>query len=158
MTYHYYYSDLSSTPDWSCRVANFLQPIRGTIQIWVLIRHQYGISAAAPQTSFRGETSGEASKTADIWRRYDWFSRQMTSEKRAQKFHTDDASLPRSWYISASDWLCHVANFLQPIRSTTQIWVLISHQLVWNFCSRSGDVISRGNQWWGCEMLAAFSG
>ena len=25
-----------------------------------------------------------------------WFSRQMTSEKRAQKFHTDDASLPRS--------------------------------------------------------------
>ena len=25
-------------------------------------------------------------KTADIWRRYDWFHRQMTSEKRAQKF------------------------------------------------------------------------
>ena len=25
-----------------------------------------------------------------------WFSRQMTSEKRAQKFHTDDSSLPRS--------------------------------------------------------------
>ena len=25
-----------------------------------------------------------------------WFSRQMTSEKGAQKFHTDDASLPRS--------------------------------------------------------------
>ena len=30
-------------------------------------------------------------KTAGIWRRYHWFSRQMTSEKRAQKFHTDDA-------------------------------------------------------------------
>ena len=29
-------------------------------------------------------------------RRYHWFSRKMTSEKRAQKFHTDDASLPRS--------------------------------------------------------------
>ena len=28
--------------------------------------------------------------------RYHWFSRQMTSEKRAPKFRTDDASLPRS--------------------------------------------------------------
>ena len=37
-----------------------------------------------------------ARETADIWRRYHWFSRQMTSEKRAQKFHTDDASLSRS--------------------------------------------------------------
>ena len=26
----------------------------------------------------------------------DWFPRQMTSEKRAQKFHTDDVSLPSS--------------------------------------------------------------
>ena len=25
-----------------------------------------------------------------------WFPREMTSEKRTQKFHTDDASLPRS--------------------------------------------------------------
>ena len=25
-----------------------------------------------------------------------WFPRQMTSEKRTQKFYTDDASLPRS--------------------------------------------------------------
>ena len=29
-------------------------------------------------------------KTADISRRHQRFSRQMTSEKRAQKFHTDD--------------------------------------------------------------------
>ena len=35
-------------------------------------------------------------KTADIWRPYQWFPRQMTSEKLAQKFHTDDVSLPRS--------------------------------------------------------------
>ena len=39
-------------------------------------------------------------KTADIWRRYHWFPRQMTSEKRAQKFHSDDASLRRSGVIS----------------------------------------------------------
>ena len=35
-------------------------------------------------------------KTADIWRRYYCFPLQMTSEKRAQKFYTDDASLPIS--------------------------------------------------------------
>ena len=41
-------------------------------------------------------TDKQPEKTADIWRRYHWFPRQMTSEKRAQIFHTDDASLPRS--------------------------------------------------------------
>ena len=50
--------DLFSTSDWSCREGMFLQPIRSTIQIWVVVRHQYGISALAPQWSFRGETSG----------------------------------------------------------------------------------------------------
>ena len=30
-----------------------------------------------------------------------WFPREMTSEKREQKFHHDNASLPRS----AADWL-----------------------------------------------------
>ena len=35
-------------------------------------------------------------QTALFWRRYHWFPRQMTSEKRMQKFHTDDTSLPRS--------------------------------------------------------------
>ena len=39
-------------------------------------------------------------KTADIWRRYHWFPRQITSEKRAQKFHTYDASLPRADALS----------------------------------------------------------
>ena len=37
-------------------------------------------------------------KTADISRSYHWFPREMTSEKRTQKFHTDDASLHRSRY------------------------------------------------------------
>ena len=66
-------------------------------------------------------------KTADIWRRYHWSPRQMTSEKRALKFHTDDASLPRSGYI-ASDWSCHVGSLFQPMRSTIQIWVVTRHQ------------------------------
>ena len=40
------------------------------------------------------------------WRCYHWFPSQMTSEKRAQKFHTDDASLPRSgqcfWLVESN--------------------------------------------------------
>ena len=50
--------DLGSTSDWSCSVENLLQPIRSTTQIWVVTRHQYGISARVSQTSFRGENSG----------------------------------------------------------------------------------------------------
>ena len=34
--------------------------------------------------------------TSDILQHHDWFSRQMTSEKQALEFHTDDALLPRS--------------------------------------------------------------
>ena len=31
-------------------------------------------------------------------------------------------------WVSASDWLCRVGNLIQPIRSTTQIWVVTRHQ------------------------------
>ena len=65
-------------------------------------------------------------KTADIWRRYHWFPRQMTSEKRAQKFHTDDSSLSRSG--QCSDWLNQISHATRPIKSTTQIWVVSRHQ------------------------------
>ena len=64
-------------------------------------------------------------------------------------------------------------------RVTTQIWLVLlvvsrgkfasaNHMhlpdlgsdasSVWNFCARFSDVISRGNQWWRCEMLVVFSG
>ena len=36
-------------------------------------------------------------KTAVISRRHPWFPLKMTSEKRAEKFYTDEALLPRSW-------------------------------------------------------------
>ena len=51
-------------------------------------------------------------KTADIWRRYHWFPRKMTSEKQAHKF------LPMNQIFHAA----------RPIRSTTQIWVVTLHQ------------------------------
>ena len=42
------------------------------------------------------ESECKPRKSADISRRHHWFPREMTSEEREQKFHTDDASLPRS--------------------------------------------------------------
>ena len=56
--YACHYQDLGSASDWSCRVGNLIQPIRSTTQIWVVMRHQYGISALVSQTSFGWETSG----------------------------------------------------------------------------------------------------
>ena len=58
MTCHY--PDLGSASYWSCRKGNLLEPIKSTIQIWVVTRrHQYKISALIPQTSFiRRETRG----------------------------------------------------------------------------------------------------
>ena len=41
---------------------------------------------------------------------------------------------------SASDWSYRVGNFLQPIKSTTQIWGSDTSS-VWNFCARFSDVI-----------------
>ena len=54
----------------------------------------------------------------------------------------------KSWDLgSASDLSCRVGNLIQPIKSTTQIWV------------RFSDVNWRGNQWQRREMTAAvFSG
>ena len=60
MTLHY--PELGIASDWSCRVGNLIQPIRGATQIWVVTRHQYGISALVSQTSFGGETSGSVAK------------------------------------------------------------------------------------------------
>ena len=74
-------------------------------------------------------------------------SRKMTSEKRAQELQTDNASLPR--FGSASDWSCRVENFLQPIRSTTQIWIVTRHQY---------GISAFVSQWWRREMWAVFSG
>ena len=40
----------------------FWDATNATIQIWVVTRHQYGISALVSQTSFRGETVGGVAK------------------------------------------------------------------------------------------------
>ena len=56
MTPHY--PDLGSASDWLKQVSQAAQPIRSTTQIWVVTRHQHGISALVSQTSVRGETVG----------------------------------------------------------------------------------------------------
>ena len=50
------YPDLGIACDWSVREESLLQLITSTAQIWVVTRHQYGISAHVAQTSFSGET------------------------------------------------------------------------------------------------------
>ena len=47
---------------WSSHVGNLLQSIRCTIQIWVLTRHQCGISALVSQTPFYRETRSGIAK------------------------------------------------------------------------------------------------
>ena len=38
------------------------RPVQWVLHIWVVMRHQYGISALVSQTSFRRETSGGVAK------------------------------------------------------------------------------------------------
>ena len=60
MTRHY--PDLGSASDWLNQISHAARPIRSTTQIWVVKRHQYGISALVSQTPFGGETSGSVVK------------------------------------------------------------------------------------------------
>ena len=53
---------LGVASDWSLRVGNLFQPLRSTTQIWVVTRHQYGISVVVSKSLFRGETSGGVAK------------------------------------------------------------------------------------------------
>ena len=67
--------------------------------------------------------------------------------------------LPFSDLGSASDWSCHVGNLLQPIRSTTQIWVVTCHQYGISLVI-SQTLFLRGNsggimKWW---LFSVFSG
>jgi len=52
MTPHY--PDLGSASDWLSQISNMTRPVRCTTQIWVVTRHQYGISVPISQTSFHG--------------------------------------------------------------------------------------------------------
>ena len=54
---------LASPPnDWLNQISHAAQPIRSTNKIWVVTRHQYGISALVSQASFGWEASGSVAK------------------------------------------------------------------------------------------------
>ena len=61
-------ADISRCHHWlPCEMTseeNLLLPIRSTAQIWVVTRHQYGIFALIPQTSFCEETNSGVVKSA----------------------------------------------------------------------------------------------
>ena len=110
MTRHF--PDLGSASDWLSKISHAARPFRSTAraQIWVVTRHQWKDSFLSLVTRMHAcrlnsqyksiwctllldllaFINSLAWKTADIWRHYrplHWFPRQMTSEKRAQKFH-----------------------------------------------------------------------
>ena len=62
------YLDLGSASDESCCKGNLPQPIRSTTQIWVVVCHQYRISALVSQMSFHGQT-GVASWSVSCFHR-----------------------------------------------------------------------------------------
>ena len=57
-----HYPDLGSASDWLKRAGTSFQPIRSTTKIWVVTRHQYGISALVTQTSFCEGSNGNLAK------------------------------------------------------------------------------------------------
>ena len=90
-------------------------------------------------------------KTDDISRRHQRFAREMTSEKREQKFHVNDASLPRSGYCF---WLV-VPRVKFALTNQKHYPDLGSDtSSVWNFCALS-QTSFRG---WRREMSSVFSG
>ena len=97
-----------------------------------------------------GSTSRQPEKTANIWRCCHWFPLQMTFEKQAQKFHTDDASLPRSGWCF---WLVVPGGKFDSANERHYPDLVSDMSSVWNFCARFSNVIWRGNQWW-CHQMS----
>ena len=57
-----HYPDLGSASGWFNQISHVARLIRSMTQIWVVMRHQYGISALVSQMSFGGETIGSFAK------------------------------------------------------------------------------------------------
>ena len=105
--------------------------------------------------TFVGPAKRQPEKTANIWRSYQWFPRQMTSEKQVQKFHTDDVSLPRSGYCF---WLVVPHGKFDWNNQKHYPDLSSDASSVWNFCACFLKVIWWGNQLYSRQMSAVFSG
>ena len=67
-----------------------------------------------------------------ILRRYHWFPREMTSQKRAQKIHTDDVPLPRSGWCF---WLVLLYGKFTSISQKHYPDLGSDTSSLWNFCA-----------------------
>ena len=106
-----HYSDLGSSSDWSFWEENLLQPIRSTTQVWLMTRHQYGISAGVPRTVFRGVLV--ASRNVGCFLRLSKWTPWATSlrpSKSRQKFEGKGA---HSWRCQTSAWLLQLSDAYQ---------------------------------------------
>ena len=128
MTYHY--PDLGSAFDWSRRLGNLLQPIRSTTQIWVVTRHQYGISALVSLTSFRGLFS-EATLASFIilscarlylpGKRYWGKPRSCDQHDQTKHWRRPNQPTARPWIRSGSSLSSASYRILSPTESEGQI-------------------------------------
>ena len=57
--------------------------------------------------------------------------------------------------VSASDWSCRLRSLLQPIRSTTQIWVVTRHR--YGICALVSQTSTRGETVSGVAKCPLFS-
>ena len=72
-----HYPVLGRASDWLKQISHAGRPIRSTTQIWVVTRHQYGISALVSQTSFRGQNSSGVAKCLAVFSGYGSSSRTV---------------------------------------------------------------------------------
>ena len=83
---------LGGASNWSFSVGNLLSPNQKNNPIWEMTSNQYGISAVAPQTSFRGRNQCWRLKcrlSSQAWLQFRWsFSETRAQEKKTNKsFH-----------------------------------------------------------------------
>ena len=86
-----------------------------TTLLWVsryLLIHDLSHASLRKQLTFGAATTGFPAK---------WRLRNKRRNSILMMCHYLDLG-------SASDWSCRVGNLIQPIRSTTQIWVVMCHQ------------------------------
>ena len=88
--------DLSGQMFWSCHKGNLLPPI------WVVTRHQYGISALISQMSFRGETS---SGVAKCWLFFQAKVRQIVTQTYVEEPPVACENIRFSFLFAAGDVL-----------------------------------------------------
>ena len=77
----------------------------------------------------------------------------MTSEKRAQKFHTDNLVVTHIWEVL----LVGRAGKFTSTNREHYLCLGSDTSSVWNFCACSLDVSSRRNQWWPLAKCRLYS-